>query len=133
MNNSTYINYSILRYYPNIKRNDNIVAGIVIHVPSIPACSFYPTITYDNIKHFDNLIDNEQFTADLQSFNETFNYSSRQLSYFPFTDITDDNFLQMRTEHYSNEYRFDTVNCIHVHKQLINKTINQLLKKWSAL
>lgn len=131
MNDNTHINYSILRYYPDIKRNDNIVAGIVIHIPSSPACSFYQTITYDDIKHFDNSIDNEQFTADLQSFNETFNSSSRQSSDFPFTDIADDNFLQMRTEHYSNEYRFDTVNCIQVNKQSIDTTINQLLKKWS--
>lgn len=125
------INYSILRFIPSFVRNENIIVGLVIHVPSLNESLFYQTKTFKRVESFDDEMDRELFNADMKSFQEAFNFplnnQKLQLSFFDFKDVSNNDFLDRRIEHYSNEYRFDKVKCIYSDEKSLENEKNNLI------
>lgn len=125
------INYSVLRFIPSFVRNENIIVGLVIHIPMFNESFFYQTKSFKRVESFDDEMDKELFNADMKSFQEAFDFplnnQKLQLSFFDFKDISNNNFLDKRIEHYSNEYRFDKVKCIYSNEKYLDDEKNNLI------
>ncbi|WP_220751644.1 DUF3037 domain-containing protein [Apilactobacillus xinyiensis] len=125
------INYMILRYIPSFIRKENVIVGIVIHVPENGTSNFFQTEAYKRVHFFDDELDKEMFSADMDSFHEAFDfpyYKNKldQIGHFNFDDISDDNFLKNRNNNYANEYRFDNPNFIDAEKNELDEEIERL-------
>lgn len=123
------IKYSVLRYNPNIVRAENIIVGVAVHVPEYKIARFFKIKNMSRVSTFDDEYDKEYFsmTMDALMYEFTFDTENLDNSTFLVENISNLNFLELRTQSFANEFRFDSVNIIESDVTKLHEDINKIV------
>lgn len=116
--------YAIIKYIPDIDRDEKINVGIVFHVPSKEFLETKIIKNFNRIKHFDDELDLQYLEIYLKAIKEEFTYSlkfiEREIS------INNENLLEDLSINYVNQFIFD-IHSINIDNS-IRKTFEDLYK-----
>lgn len=114
--------YSVLRYIPDLIRNENMIVGLVIHIPNERYSHFFGLKNIVRLRSFDDEYDSEYLKIVMESLTYEFSYGMTNIDgiFGPndeendqLSEIIDrEDFLKIKTSSYSNEFVFDRVNSL---------------------
>ncbi|USS84967.1 DUF3037 domain-containing protein [Fructilactobacillus myrtifloralis] len=122
--------YSILKYTPDIIRDESLNVGIVFHCPDIPISKFKKTNNKQRIYYFDDEYDPDYIDIVFKSLSYEFDSDNLNLDNDDrFEFIKNDNYLEEKTKPYVNEFWFSKVFQIEISEPL-KEEINDLTKTY---
>jgi len=130
--------YSVLRYVPDLIRAENMIVGLVIHVPNDKYSHFFGLKNISRLKSFDDEYDSEYLKIVMESLLYEFSYGNGiSEEFFGVNDeqnsnletiINREDFLKIKTSSYSNEFIFDGVNSLSYEDEDLEQTKKDLYK-----
>ncbi|MBL0388563.1 DUF3037 domain-containing protein [Tumebacillus sp. ITR2] len=97
-------NFTILRYVPNIEREEFVNMGVLLHCPEQKFLRLKTTDTLTRIRAFDDELDIEMFKMILSGISEEFDKSSFKEQYLSNTML-----ISEITSHYVNQLQFSDI------------------------
>lgn len=130
--------YSVLRYVPDLIRAENMIVGLVIHVPNDQYSHFFGLKNISRLRSFDDEYDSAYLKIVMESLLYEFSYGTGiSEEFFGVNDeqnsnletiIDKEDFLKIKTASYSNEFIFDSVNSLSYEDEDLEQTKKDLYK-----
>lgn len=129
---SKLIYYSVLEYVPSPIRQENIILGVVIHIPSDNYSTFFEIKNKHRVRSFDDEYDPKYMNSVLSSLKFDFNFDS--IDSFKrsnrFNLINSEEYLSEKTKYYVNEFRFRPIQKIMSTSKDLLEDVNDIISMY---